>query len=102
MWLKKSSSEQSIRWRLIASAKIQDRCSIATLAGTLKIVDEAANWDIENMSLLLQHEATDMVPQDFGINFIQRSALRGTPCSSFPKRSHKDKTCLKVFYCREI
>lgn len=77
------------------SAKIQDKYSIATLARTLKIVDEAVNWDIENMSLLLQQEATDMMPQDCGINFFQRFALSGTPCCSFPKRSHKDNTCLK-------
>ena len=95
MWLKKSSSEQSIRWRLISSAKIQDKYSIATLARTLKIVDEAVNWDIENMSLLLQQETTDMMPQDYGINFVQRFALSGTPCCSFPKQSHKDNTCLK-------
>ena len=47
------------------------------------------------MSLLLQQEATDMMPQDYGINFFQRFALSGTPCCSFPKRSHKDNTCLK-------
>ena len=83
-------------------AKIQDKYSIAILARTLKIVDEAVNWDIENMSLLLQQEATDMVPQDYGINFFQQFAFSGTPCSSFPKQSQKDNTCLREYYCRGI
>ena len=83
-------------------AKLQDKCSIATLGRALKIVDEAANWDIENTSLLLQQELTDMVPHDGGINFFQCFALSGTLCPPFPKRSQKDNTCLREYYCRGI
>ena len=79
---------------MIASAKIQDNCSSAIFARTLKIVDEAASLVIENTSLLLQQESTDMVPHDGGINFFPCFALSGTPCPSFPKQSQKDSICL--------
>ena len=79
---------------MIASAKIQDNCSSAIFARTLKIVDEAASLVIKNTSLLLQQELTDMVPHNGGINFFLCFALSGTLCPSFPTRSQKDNNVL--------
>ena len=87
---------------MIASAKIQDNCSSAIFARTLKIVDQAASLEIENTSLLLQQESTDMVPHDGGINFFPCFALSGTPCPSFPKRSQNDNNVLGNIIAEEF
>ena len=43
-----------------------------------------------------------MVPQDFGINFLKRFVLSGTPCPSFPKRSQNDNNVLGNIIAEEF